>query len=252
MIRRWLFVVLALAAGSAQAAPAHRIADLWYAHNAMTVMLGAGDRIVVTTDSPSAQPWMYRLAPGLRRATVVAASPVNAEALLAAKVDLAIVGRPAEADHLKGLGIPSMACRVVDMASLRDCVNKTADAIGDATAHARARAYGAYLDSVVARLDRGLNGVPAEARPRVLHVGSLVPLRADGADTLIDDWIRRSGGRNVAGAQHDGRGVVGVPEVGDAAGRSGVGGAGGQGQDDEEPEPDHRFPDWKPRPTFLA
>ena len=202
MIRRWLFVVLALAAGSTRAAPAHRIADLWYAHNATAIMLGAGDRLVVTTDSPSAQPWMYRLAPQLRRATVVAASPVNVEALLAAKVDLAIVGRPADAERLKGLGVPAMACRVVDMASLRDCVDKTADALGDRTAHDRAKAYDAYLDGVIARLDRGLRSIPAEARPRVLHLGSLTPLRADGSDTLIDDWIRRAGGRNAAAELH--------------------------------------------------
>ena len=213
MIRRWLFVVLALAAGSARAAPVQRIADLWYAHNATTIMLGAADRLVVTTDSPAAQPWMYRLAPALRRATVVAASPVNVEALLAAKVDLAIVGRPADADRLKGLGVSAMACKVVDMVSLRDCVDRTAVALGDPLAQARASAYDAYLDGVAARLDRGLRGVPAEARPRVLHLGSLTPLRADGSDTLIDDWIRRAGGRNVAAELHGTLQPISVEQV---------------------------------------
>lgn len=202
MFRRWLFVVLALAAFPASAAPPQRIADLWYAHNATAIMLGASDRLVVTTDSPSAQAWMYRLAPQLKLATVVKASPVNVEALLAAHVDLAIVGQPAEAERLKSVGIPSMACHVVDMASLRDCVDKTADALGDPAARARDKAYDAYLDGVVARLDRGLQGVPEDARPRVLHIGSLTPLRADGSDTLIDDWIRRAGGRNVAAELH--------------------------------------------------
>ena len=194
-------MLLALAA-PARAAPPQRIADLWYAHNATTIMLGAGDRLVVTTDSPAAQPWMYRLAPQLRRATVVAASPVNVEALLAAKVDLAIVGRPAEADHLKRLGVPAMACQVVDMPSLRECVDRTASALGDPFARSRARAYDGYLERVSARLARGLRGVAVETRPRVLHIGSLRPLRADGGDTLIDDWIKRAGGRNVAAELH--------------------------------------------------
>ena len=202
MIRPWLFVLLALAALPAQAAPARRIADLWYAHNATILMLGAADRLVVTSDSPSAQPWMYRLAPALNRATVVAASPVNVEALLAARVDLAIVGRPAEAERLKSLGVRAMACQVVDLRSLRDCVDKTAAALGDPLALARDKAYGAYLDGVTRRLDRGLRGVSAEARQRVLHLGSLTPLRADGAGTLIDDWIRLAGGRNVAAELH--------------------------------------------------
>src|SRR5665213_3240283 len=37
LIRRWLFVVLALTAVQAHAAPARRIADLWYAHNATVI-----------------------------------------------------------------------------------------------------------------------------------------------------------------------------------------------------------------------
>ena len=202
MIRRWLFLAVLLAALPAGAAPARRIADLWYAHNATVIMLGAGDRLAVTTDSPSAQPWMYRMAPRMNRATVVQATPVNVEALLAAHVDLAIVGRPAEADRLRSLGIPSLSCQVIDMASLRDCIDRTADALGDPLAHARDKAYDAYLDGVVARLDRGLKGLPDAARPRVLHIGSLMPLRADGSGTLIDDWIRRAGGRNAAAELH--------------------------------------------------
>jgi iron complex transport system substrate-binding protein len=197
LIRRWLILVMALAAAPAQAAP-QRIADLWYAHNATLAMLGAADRVVITVDTPAAQPWLYRLAPGLSRANVVAANPANAEALLAAKVDLAIVGRPGEADRLKQLGIPAMACRVIDLDSLRDCVDRTAAALGDPVSQARAKAYDAYLAGVASRLEQRLRGVPDQARPRVLHIGSLRPLRADGRGTLIDDWIRRAGGRNVA------------------------------------------------------
>jgi iron complex transport system substrate-binding protein len=213
MIRRWLFIVLLLAAAPASAAPAQRIADLWYAHNATVIMLGAADRLAVTTDSPSAQPWMYRLAPQMKRATVVQASPVNVEALLAAHVDLAIVGQAAEAERLKAVGIPSMACHVIDMTSLRNCVDKTADALGDPLARARDKAYDAYLDHVVALLDQRLKGVPESQRPRVLHIGSLVPLRADGDGTLIDDWIRRAGGRNVAAELHGTLKPVSVEQI---------------------------------------
>lgn len=198
MFRRWLFIVLALAALPARAAPPQRIADLWYAHNATLAMLGAADRVAITADSPAAQPWLYRLAPGLGHAAVVQASPANVEALQAAGVNLAFVGRPAEADRLRRLGVPAMACNVVDLRSLKDCVDRTAAALGDPLARARARAYDAYLGSAVKRLERGLRGIPHQARPRVLHIASLRPLRVDGRDTLIDDWIRRAGGRNVA------------------------------------------------------
>jgi iron complex transport system substrate-binding protein len=195
---RWLAAALALAAAPAWGAPPQRIADLWFAHNAATIMLGAGDRIVVTTDSPSAQPWMYRIAPSLGRAQVVVANPANAEALLAAGVEVAFVGQGAEAERLTRLGIPTRAVPITDAASLRANLRDTADAIGTPQARARLKAYDAFLDGVLARLQRGLKGVPDKDRPRVLHLGSLTPLRADGGGTLIDDWITLAGGRNVA------------------------------------------------------
>ncbi len=106
-----------------------------------------------------------------------------------------------------------MACRVVDLPSLRDCVDRTAAALGDPVARKRARAYDAYLDRVSARLSRGLRGLPAPARPRVLHLGSLSPLRADGGGTLIDDWINRAGGRNAAGELHGALQPISIEQI---------------------------------------
>jgi iron complex transport system substrate-binding protein len=213
LIRRWLILVLALAAAPAWAGPPLRIADLWYAHNATLAMLGAGDRVVVTADSATAQPWLYRLAPGLKQAAVVQASPANVEALLAARVNLAFVGQPAEAERLTRLGVPTVACKVIDLSSMKDCVDRTAAALGDRTARARARAYGAYLEGVSRRLERGLHGLPDKDRLRVLHIGSLNPLRADGRDTLIDDWIKRAGGRNVASELKGTLQPIGVEQI---------------------------------------
>ena len=59
-----------------------------------------------------------------------------------------------------------------------------------------------FVERVLARLRRGLQGVPPAARPRVLHIASLAPLRADGAGSLIDQWITLAGGRNVAAELH--------------------------------------------------
>ena len=201
-MRRWLILAFALAAGPAWAAPQPRLADLWYAHNASLIMLGAADRIAVTVDAPDQQPWMYRVAPVLHHALVVKAEPANAEALLAAHVGLAFVGRPAEAERLTRLGVPAKAFPFTDVASMRVSLHATADALGTRAAQTQVRAYDAYLDGVLARLRRGLQGVPAQARPRVLHLGSLVPLRADGGGNLIDDWITLAGGRNVAAELH--------------------------------------------------
>ena len=199
---RWLILAFALVCVPARAAPPPRIADLWYAHNASLIMLGAVDRIAVTVDSPTQQPWMYRVAPAMNRALVVNAEPSNAEALLAARVGLAFVGRPAEADRLTRLGVPAKAFPFTDVASMRVSLHATADALDTPAAQARMQAYDAYLDKVLARLQRGLRDVPVQGRPRVLHLGSLTPLRADGGGNLIDDWITLAGGRNVAAELH--------------------------------------------------
>lgn len=193
-----LGLALLLAPALAWAGPPRRIADLWYAHNAMAVMLGAADRITVTVVTPMAQPWMFRIAPSLRRARLVANGPANAEALLADHVDLAFVAQPAEAARLTRLGIPTREVSFTDLPSMRASIATTAAAIGTPEANARSRAYTAYLDRTLAELSVGLRNLAPEQRPRVLHLASLSPLRADGADTLIDTWIQLAGGRNAA------------------------------------------------------
>ncbi|WP_242400944.1 TroA family protein [Acetobacter okinawensis] len=41
------------------------IADLWYAHNEISVMLGAAPRIRVTAENAADNPWLFKIAPVL-------------------------------------------------------------------------------------------------------------------------------------------------------------------------------------------
>lgn len=192
-------LILALVGTAADAAPpARRIAELWYAHNAITIMLGAADQVRVTVASPQAQPWMFRVAPALLRARRVANGPANAEALLAERVDLAFVSQTPEAERLNRLGVPTKQVNFTDLATLRASLRTTAAAIGTPVARSRAQDYEAYLTRSRQRLAAGLRGLSTAQRPRVLHLASLSPLRADGADTLVDTWITLAGGRNAA------------------------------------------------------
>lgn len=201
-MRRAPILAAALAAllvpASVLAAPAQRIADLWYAHNAMVVMLGAADKVAVTVATPRAQPWMFRVAPALAKARQVANGPANAEALMAAHVDLAFVSQGPEAERLTRLGIHARRVDFTDVATMRASLRTSAAAIGTPLAAARARAYEGYLDATLSQVRAGLGGLRPDQRPRVLHLASLSPLRADGADTLIDTWIQLAGGRNAA------------------------------------------------------
>ncbi|GBQ34099.1 radical SAM protein [Gluconacetobacter azotocaptans] len=117
-----------------------RIADLWFAHNTLTIMLGATDRIAVTDNLPSARPWMYRVAPALSRAVAVTGPVPNTETLLGAGVDVAFIsaGSPAELP-LRRSGFPVVDAGFTDAPSMIRALDLTADVLGDARAHDMAR-----------------------------------------------------------------------------------------------------------------
>lgn len=176
-----------------------RIADLWYAHNELLIMLGATDRIAVTVVHPSTAPWMYRVAPALGRATQLASTTPNAEALLAAGIDLAFTAPSlTAADAIARVGIPTVAVTFTDAASLTRCLDLTADILDTDQARAVAARYDAELGQTERSIHAMTDPLLVSARPRVLHLLSLSPLKVDGDHTIIDDWIRTAGGRNAA------------------------------------------------------
>ncbi|GBQ85371.1 Fe3+ transporter ferrichrome-binding periplasmic protein [Gluconacetobacter johannae DSM 13595] len=182
-----------------------RIADLWFAHNTLTIMLGATGRIAVTDNLPSSRPWMYRVAPALSRAVTVTGPVPNTETLLGAGVDVAFIsaGSPAELP-LRRSGFPVVDAGFTDASSMIRALHLTADVLGDARAHDMARQYETALMETIRRVRAATADVAIARRPRVLHIKSLAPLTVDGAETIIDDWITTAGGRNAAD------GIVGV------------------------------------------
>lgn len=186
-------------AGETVALPAHpaRIADLWFAHNELLVMLGGAGCIKMTVDRPETTPWMFKLAPVLHQATQIRGQ-ANPEALLAEGIDLAFVSSPRSALPYRRLGIPTLAMEFQDAEGLMRAVTLTADALGSTTAQTVARRYNQELLQVMAGLKQRLGDLTEAQRPRVLHIESLVPLRVDGVGTLIDQWIHLAGGRNAA------------------------------------------------------
>jgi len=215
MMRRFTLGVAGVLAVSAQAAehrgadmaghavvtagPPRRIADLWFAHNGVMVMLGAADRIVATVDRRGDYPWMYRVAPVLGRAAWMAANTPDIEALVQARTDLVFIPQGealrAECEQAR---LPVAAMTFSDVDGLRRSIALTAEILDDDGARAVARRYDAALTRTLADVARRVADVPEGKRPRVLHVESLSPLRVDGAGTIIDAWIRAAGGRNAA------------------------------------------------------
>lgn len=188
-------------AGHAVSVPDHpdRIADLWFAHNELLLMLGGADRVVMTVDRPQARPWMYRVFPALYRAQVVNGPQVNAETLLRERVDLVFVPEAsATIAAFRAVGVPVLVSSFQDVDGLLRVVDMTATALGTEAARATAAQYRTLMRQTVSDVRERLSTVADSARPRVLHIQSLHPLRVDGAHSIVDEWITLAGGRNAA------------------------------------------------------
>ena len=220
LLRRALLGLALVLAGAAPAAApspstsAPRIADAWFAHNALVLMLGGADQVVATVARPRSFPWMYRVAPGLRRAVAIDGATMNAEELLRLRTDIVFV-TPADpsAGALRGAGLRVVPVSFTGFASMLDCVDLTARTLGQPFALRRAAEYRAYLAQTLAEVRAAQAGMAAAQRPRVLHVASLDPLKIDGDQTIVDDWIRAAGGRNAAGGLHGNLQTVSIEQV---------------------------------------
>lgn len=178
---------------------AANIADLWFAHNEITVMLGGAERIRVTADKPADLPWLFKIAPVLHTAeTGVRPESANPEDLLNRQIGLVFVPTHAKAEELRRTGLPTLDAHYITLPQMLASVDMTADALASPYAHLIARQYREKLGSVQQLLQTRTASLPASARPRVLHIARLNPLQIDGKDTLIDAWIQAAGGRNAA------------------------------------------------------
>ncbi|MDG6094806.1 ABC transporter substrate-binding protein [Acetobacter sp. AN02] len=177
-----------------------RIADLWFAHNEIVTMLGAGSRIRVTVDGPDEFPWLYRIASGLKDAHLVHPAGLNPEMLIAAGIQLAFTSTEQQALPLRAAGIPTMAMAFQDMSGLLKSLAITADVINTPLARDRAASWTSELKQLSTLLNARLASVPMEKRPRVLHLIRLSPVAFDGGHSIIGEWITQAGGINVAAA----------------------------------------------------
>lgn len=202
-------------ATAASPQPPGRIADAWPAHNEVVVMLGAGDRIVATSLSEQSRPWLYRIAPAMKKAATVfhPGGDVQIEALLETRPDIVFMsGNPRAAATLDKLGLNVVQMNFTDFASLKVCFQRTADILGP-SAQARAQRYIAYLDATIRRIESKTADIPEAQRPRILHVAAANPLTIDGENTIIDAWIKAAGGRNAARGIAGNQKRVGIEQI---------------------------------------
>ncbi len=178
---------------------AANIADLWFAHNEITVMLGGASRIKVSADKPADLPWLFKVAPVLHTAeTGIRPDIANPEDLLNRHIGLVFVPTHAKAEDLRKTGLPTLDAHYTTLPQMLTSVDMTADALATPYAHQIAALYRQKLEGLMQTLHARTASLPDSARPRVLHIARLSPLQIDGTDTLIDAWIQAAGGRNAA------------------------------------------------------
>ncbi|MCD9463978.1 ABC transporter substrate-binding protein [Photobacterium phosphoreum] len=180
-------------------APITRIADGWFAHASLMMTLGAGNKIMATVNHPSSQPWMFKIQPSLNKALLINGRQFNAEALVTHQTELAFVvkGDPQIAS-LQRVGIPVIQVYFSTLSGLQQTLQLTAHVLGDKSSLQKATQYNQYLNQQLHRIGKKIVKLTADQRPTVVHISSLNPLKVDGKNTLINDWINIAGGRNVA------------------------------------------------------
>ncbi|KDE19612.1 sugar ABC transporter substrate-binding protein [Acetobacter aceti 1023] len=175
------------------------IADLWFAHNEISVILGAANRIRVSAESPIDSPWLFKVAPVMKNAhTGVKPDTASAENLLALNIGLAFVPTAAKAEELRRMGVPTLCAEYTTLPQMLKSMDMTAQALDTPEASKVAQVYKEDMDATLKQLSLRLANIPVKDRPRVLHIARLNPLQIDGTNTLVDAWIQTAGGQNAA------------------------------------------------------
>lgn len=179
-----------------------RVATSWNAQNAILAMLGAGDKIVSTTDLVKTIPFFTEIVPAIKTASI--SSKGNNDTL---NIETLIVSQPqiffatgklsdAQMSALKNAGISVALLKSGSMDALLERTLITGEILGSSS-HQLAKDYLAYFQRNKALVKNAVSEVSANKPMKVYHAfGS--PLRTSGSPSLNHDWIALAGGVNVA------------------------------------------------------
>ncbi|MFT4228420.1 ABC transporter substrate-binding protein [Micropruina sp.] len=179
-------------------AKVERVADLWHANNQVILVLGAGDKLVATTNVIKQMKWFSTVYPKIADVTApFSGDELQIEELVKLKPDAVLSSNDAQIQSARNAGLPAVKVNFQTFDGLRDTVKLTAEVLGG-DAPARAEKYLTYLDKNIATVETQLKGLKDADRPSVLHIaGPTDLLTVDGRKSMIDEWINLAGGRNA-------------------------------------------------------
>jgi ABC transporter, substrate-binding protein len=182
----------------------HTYVESWYAHNEVDLMLNRAEGMAITCVSPEKFPWMYAICPNFYKATSATfATDMNLEEIIAAKPDVVFGSNEDYRAMFNNAGIPYINCMFTTYDELKKSVRLTGEVLGG-DAVQKAEDYVKYMEDRVAWVGEKTASIPEDQRATVAHGSSVYELNFDGANTIIDEWIKLSGGVNAAGKEVEG------------------------------------------------
>ena len=178
--------------------------ESWFAHNEVDLMLKKAEGMLITSATPEKFPWMYAICPNFYNAkSTEFSTDMNLEEIIAAKPDVVFGSNEDYREMFTNAGIPFINCMFTNYDELQKSVKLTAEVFGG-DAIKIADDYIAYLDERTSWVAERTASIPEDQRLSVAHGSSVYELNFDGANTIIDEWIKFSGGKNAAGQEVEG------------------------------------------------
>lgn len=178
--------------------------ESWFAHNEVDLMLDKVEGMLVTCASPEKFQWMYAICPNFYNATSTEFSTdMNLEEIIAAKPDVVFGSNEDYREMFTKAGIPYINYMFSTYDQLKQSVKLTAEVFGG-DAVKKADDYIAYLDERTKWVGERTASTPDDQKVSVAHGSSVYELNFDGANTIIDEWIKLSGGKNAVAEEVEG------------------------------------------------
>ena len=173
-----------------------KYADGWFAHNEISIMLTGAEGMVATACDPKAYPWMYKVAPNMKDATLSFGDDFNFEELAALEPQVIFDSKDALRDKAEEVGIPVVNCMFKTFDEMKKSIELTASVFGG-KAPKIAKKYNDELTKTIEEIEKKTKDIDDLDRPKVMHGNSVYTLTIDGTGTIIDDWIKVAGGQNA-------------------------------------------------------
>ena len=175
-----------------------KIATLWYANNHIVLMLGGADKIVATTDLIKNNKWFAHVYPRISSIpNGVNGKSLQAEELVKLNPDIVIAADKNNKEELLKNGFTVLYPSFTNHADMKKSISIMAEVIGG-DAPKIANKFNEYFDGNLKRVLSKTYKIAEADRPKVLHIADGKNLlKADGTNTIIDEWIRVAGGQNA-------------------------------------------------------